>query len=294
MKKIRIQFTWLTSFYSPVISVMTGGFLKAEGLEYEWTLCEPGTSGMNAVIEGSADIAQTTLTHAFAPINKGESYACRHFAQVNGMDGFFIVGKKADPDFSWNKLEGSKVVALHGGQPMAMLRYACHRKGLDISKINFVNAGAGAKMLEAFLIDEVDYIHLQGPTSHQLEADGKGYILDREGPVVGPCAFSSLAARADWLQSPEAAAFGRAYRNTLIYLRNSSAEDIARAQWDLFRSIDLKVLTNCIKDYKELGCWSLDPAISLRGYERMLDIFQHNKLIDIRFPYDQICAPFPE
>jgi len=293
MKKIRIQFTWLTAFYSPVISVMTGGFLKAEGLDYEWALCEPGTSAMNSVIEGSADIAQTTLTHAFAPLSQGKEYPCRHFAQVNGMDGFFIVGKKADSNFSWKKLEGAKLIALNGGQPMAMLRYACHQKGLDTSKIAFINAGAGEKMLEAFLRGDADYIHLQGPVPQQLEADGKGYILDREGPIVGPCAFSSLAAREEWLITPEAKAFGRAYRNTLIYLNQTSAEEIARAQQHLFKTIDLSVLTNCIRDYKELGCWSLDPTISLPGYERMLDIFQHNKLVDIRFPYDQICAPFP-
>ena len=33
MEKIRIQFTLFSAFYSPLISTMSGGFLKEEGLE---------------------------------------------------------------------------------------------------------------------------------------------------------------------------------------------------------------------------------------------------------------------
>ena len=33
MDKIRIKFTLFSAFYSPLISAMSGGFLKAEGLE---------------------------------------------------------------------------------------------------------------------------------------------------------------------------------------------------------------------------------------------------------------------
>ena len=35
MEKIRIQFTLFSAFYSPLISTMSGGFLKAEGLDPE-------------------------------------------------------------------------------------------------------------------------------------------------------------------------------------------------------------------------------------------------------------------
>ena len=44
MEKIRIQFTLFSAFYSPLISTMSGGFLKAEGLDPEWSVAPPGVS----------------------------------------------------------------------------------------------------------------------------------------------------------------------------------------------------------------------------------------------------------
>ena len=42
MEKIKIQFTLFSAFYSPLISAMSGGFLKAEGLDPEWSVAPPG------------------------------------------------------------------------------------------------------------------------------------------------------------------------------------------------------------------------------------------------------------
>ena len=42
MAHINIEFTLFSAFYSPLISLMSGGFLKAEGLEADWTVSPPG------------------------------------------------------------------------------------------------------------------------------------------------------------------------------------------------------------------------------------------------------------
>ncbi len=46
MERINIEFTLFSAFYSPLISMMSGGFLKAEGLEGEWTVSPPGASAV--------------------------------------------------------------------------------------------------------------------------------------------------------------------------------------------------------------------------------------------------------
>ena len=38
MATIKIQFTLFSAFYLPLISAMCGGFLKEEGLDYEWSV----------------------------------------------------------------------------------------------------------------------------------------------------------------------------------------------------------------------------------------------------------------
>jgi len=112
MTTINIQFTLFSAFYSPLIVTMAGGFLKQEGLDYEWSVSPPGRSAVDAIIDGSADVAQSAASHGFNAPPRGEPPYPLHFAQVNEMDGFFISGRDADPDFSWHKLEGAEVVML--------------------------------------------------------------------------------------------------------------------------------------------------------------------------------------
>ena len=112
MSKINIQFTLFSAFYSPLISTMTGGFLKDEGLDYEWSVAEPGVTAITALDNGSADVVQSTLSQGFNTLNKGETPTCVHFAQINEMDGFFITGRDAEPDFSWS---GRRISPCHFG-----------------------------------------------------------------------------------------------------------------------------------------------------------------------------------
>ena len=107
MEKIRIQFTLFSAFYSPLISTMSGGFLKAEGLEPEWSVAPPGVSALAALKDGAAHVAQSALSQGFTTLDKGQTPEAVHFAQVNEMDGFFLTGRKPDPGFTWDKLEGA-------------------------------------------------------------------------------------------------------------------------------------------------------------------------------------------
>ena len=129
MSKINIQFTLFSAFYSPLISTMTGGFLKEEGLDYKWSVAKPGVTAITALDDGSADVVQSSLSQGFSTLNKGKTPTCFHFAQINEMDGFFITGRDPDPDFSWNKLEDAEVLVHHGGQPIPGLPPARPQSG---------------------------------------------------------------------------------------------------------------------------------------------------------------------
>ena len=290
MSKINIQFTLFSAFYSPLISTMTGGFLKDEGLDYEWSVAEPGVTAITALDNGSADVVQSTLSQGFNTLNKGETPTCVHFAQINEMDGFFITGRDAEPDFSWNKLEGAEVLVHHGGQPMTMFKYACYKAGIDINKINIIDAGSGGEMDAAFRAGTGQYIHQQGPAPQQLAADGVGHVVAQLGPVIGACGFSSLAANPAWLATDEAKAFTRAYIKKRNYMNDASAAEIASAQKPLFPKIDEAVLADCIGTYQAMGCWTRHIDITQDGYDAMLDIFAYDGKLPQRYGYDQVCT----
>src|SRR3954463_9595812 len=129
---------------------MSGGFLRAEGLDPEWSVAPPGVSALAALNDRSAHIAQSALSQGFTSLNKGETPPAVHFAQINEMDGFFLTGRETDPDFSWKKLEGAELVMFKEGQPLVMFQYACHKAGIDFAKIKRIPLGSAADIDKAF------------------------------------------------------------------------------------------------------------------------------------------------
>ena len=225
--------------------------------------------------------------------DRGGAVTARHFAQINEMDGFFLTGREADGNFDWASLEGASVVTFKGGQPLAMFKYACHKAGIDVDRLNLIQPGGAGDIDAAFRNGEGQYVHQQGPFPQQLQADGVGHVVAQVGPLIGACAFSSLAARADWLETDMAQAFMRAYRRTRAYMNETPAADIAAAEKDYFPDIDQAVLADTIQSYQELGCWTPHVEITPEAYEVSLDVFQHNGLITGRPAYDTCCQAPP-
>ena len=289
MAKIHLQFTLFSAFYSPLISAMTGSFLAEEGFEYDWSVAEPGVSALNALEDGTAQVVQSTISQGFMSLENGHQPEARHFALINNMDGFFISGRDADNNFDWASLEGADVLVHHGGQPMTMFKFACHKAGIDIGKINIIDVGNAKEMDIAYRQGRGQYIHQQGPAPQQLEADGVGYVVAALGPVVGACAFSSLAAMPVWLKTEDGQAFCRAYARTRQYVATRPAAEIALAEKSLFPQIDEAVLTQCIHAYQNMGCWPVEMTITDAGYNAMLDIFEFDGKISQRHPYESIC-----
>ncbi|WP_416897659.1 MAG: ABC transporter substrate-binding protein [Minwuia sp.] len=293
MDTIRIQFTLFSAFYSPLIATFAGGFLKEEGLETDWSVSPPGVSAIEAAGRGEVDVVQSALSQGFGVLSMGETPKVKHFAQVNEMDGFFITAREPDPDFAWSKLEGSEVVMFGGGQPQVMFRYGCHKAGIDFDKLVPITPGGAAAIDEAFRNGQGQYVQQQGPFPQQLEADGVGHIVAQVGPKVGPCGFSSLAATPEWLATDMAKAFTRAYRKTRVWLNETPAAEVAKAEKPYFPDTDEDVLAKCIATYQALGNWTPHIEITDAAYEATLDIYQQSGGLTQRFAYDQVCARPP-
>src|SRR5207302_4182606 len=195
--EISIQFTRFSAFYSPLIAAIAGGFLRDEGLTAKHSIAPPGKSAIESVVAGTVHVCQSAPSQGFGTLEQGQTPPALHFAQINEKDGFFLTGRAPDPDFTWDKLKDKNVLVDHGGQPLAMFKYACYRRGLDYKAIGAVDVPS-AQMDGAFRRGQGDYIHQQGPAPQQLEHDGAGHVVASVGEAIGPCAFSSLAATREW------------------------------------------------------------------------------------------------
>ena len=293
MAKIRIMFSRYSAFYSPLIATEAGGFLAAEGLEAEFSIGGAGVPPRARLADGSIELIQSAPSASWASLERGESSEIVHFAQINQRDGFFIAGRRPDPDFAWQKLEGAGVLADHGGQPLAMLKYALHKQGVDYARLNAIDAGAPEAMVAAFRDGQGDYIHLQGPAPQQLEHDGAAYALASVGEAIGPVAFSSLCATRAWLATDMAKAFMRAYAKSRSWVASEPPAAVAKAEAPFFEGVGESVLARTIAAYQRLGCWQGPLQIPRDAYEVALDVFQHSGLITRRHPHDAVVVPPP-
>jgi NitT/TauT family transport system substrate-binding protein len=294
MSRIRIMALRHSAFYTPLLLTIAGGHLRAEGLEPSYELATPRRTVPASIEDGSCDLAQSAVATSFAALERDEAVDVVHFAQINGRDGFFLVGRKPEPGFSWQSLRGRRVLVDHFFQPLAMFRYALHRSGMVLADIDAVDAGGVEEIERAFREGDAEYAHFQGPVPQQLEHDGIGHVVAAVGDAVGPVAFSSLCARRDWLMTPVASAFMRAYRRALVHAIEGDPAEIAAllATAGFFPSIDREVLSDTIAAYQRLACWNRDPAIPVDQYERLLDVFEFSGLISRRHPFDAaITAP---
>jgi NitT/TauT family transport system substrate-binding protein len=82
-----------------------------------------------------------------------------------------------------------------------------------------------------------------------------------------------------------AKAFMRAYRKTRIYMNETPAVEIAKAEKPYFPKIDEDVLAKCIATYQKLGCWSPHVEITQSAYGATLDIFEYSSGLRERYRY---------
>lgn len=289
---LSIEFSRFSAFYSPLIATIAGGFLKDEGFAPTYAVSVPGVSAIDSIVAGKVHVAQSAPSQAFASLEKGAKPPAVHFAQINEMDGFFLTGRKPEPDFKWAALKGKRVLVEQSSQqPLAMFKYACHKSGLDYGDIVALNVPS-AQMDEAFRRGEGDYIHQQGPAPQQLEHDKVGHVVAACGPAIGACAFSSLAAAPTWLATDQAKRFMRAYRKARAWVIETPAAEVAKVEKPYFPKIDVEVLTATIATYQKLGPWTPHVEITRASWEAVVDVFLHSKLITRRHAYeDAIVAP---
>ncbi len=294
MSEIRITAIRHSAFYSPLLATIAGGFLKEEGLEAVYEVAPAGISISTALREGKYHLSQSAVTTGFGDLEEGRSCDIVHFAQINERDGFFIAGRRPEPDFRWTDLKGKRVLVDHFFQPLAMLRYGLHRQGVELDQLQVIDAGGVEAMDRAFREGTGDYVHQQGPAPQQMARDGIGYPVAAVGDAVGPVAFSSLCATREWLQTEMAAAFMRAYRKGRRFVLEATAKEVARVEERFFPNIAPEVLADTIESYQQLGCWTPEVAIPRDAYENLLDVFLYSGLVTKRHLYEACIVAPPE
>ena len=291
-ESIRIVVSRHAVFYAPLIATVAGEFLNEEGLEGVYLVKPPDRGTFDMLADGEVDLVQAAVSSNWGRIERGVQNLPVHFAQINSRDGFWITARE-DKSFEWKDLEGREVLADHGPQPLAMLRYAATRQGVDWTKVGLVDAGSPDQMGRAFRQGQADFVHLQGPGPQQLQSEGVGYVVASVGAAMPMVAFSSIMASRSYLETPAATGFMRAYRNSLRWARSAQAGEIAERLQPYFAPVAVAVLERAVAGYQEINCWPEDPRIPEDLYEQALNVFETTGGLGRRHPYSNVVVEPP-
>lgn len=289
MTPLRLMPTRHSPFYAPFLAVHAAGFLREEGIESTLRLPENGESTAAVLRRGEVDLIQSAVSAAWTAIEKGVTDFPVHLAQINQCDGFVIVSRQPDPNFTWTKLEGKTLIADHGHQPLALLRWAAHNNGGDLSRVNLLSLGSPLAMEAAFRGGEGDYLHLQGGIPQKMEIEGTGHIVSYVGQGLTPLAFSSVAAPRTFLESEWLQPFLRAFAKAKAWARETPPPEIARALTSLFPALHIDALTAAIATCQNLGCWEGDAAIPRADYHEAAKAFLWANAIRSAHAYEEVC-----
>ncbi len=288
---LRLMPTRHSPFYSPFLASHAAGFLEREGIESSLRLPAHGESTGAVLRRGEVDVIQSAVSAAWTAREKGASDIPIHIAQINRRDGFVLVGREPDPHFTWNKLEGKTLIADYGHQPFVMLRWAAHKKGADLSRINFANLGAPSAMEAAFRDGQGDYVHLQAGVPQQMQHEGAGYVIAFAGAGLAPLAFSSIVAPREFVESDRLQPFLSGFTKAKAWARESPAAEVAGILKPLFPALHLEALTAAIAGCQTLGCWEGDAAISREDYQSAQKAFLWSGSIQHAHPFEEVCLP---
>ena len=292
MSKINLMALRHSAFYSPYLMTMAGGYLSNIGLDANYIIQTPDNLVRDRILDGSCHVSQSAVAAGFSSLENNTPDNIRHFAQINSRDGFFIASRKPYTNFSWNDLAGQDILVDHFFQPLAMLKYALHKKGISLDSLNVIDAGDVKQIDNAFRNGTGAFVHQQGPAPQQLEADGLATVVASVGDVIGPVAFSSLCATKDWLQTDMASAFFDAYKLSLKQCQQDDAGNIARQlhEYGFLTDINFDVLQNTLKTYQLLGCWNHDGLIGKAEYQTLLKVFKYSQLITKEHGFEKLIA----
>jgi NitT/TauT family transport system substrate-binding protein len=291
--RLRLMATRHSAFYTPFLCTIAGGFLAREGIEATYSAAGPGDHYRTVLMEGRADVLQSAVSAAWRDLDRGETEIPVHFAQINCRDGFLLAGRQREPEFRWENLRGKTLLADHGAQPLVMLQYSLRKHGVDRDAVRLMDAGDPDRMQKAFRSGEGDYIHLQAPAPQQFEVESVGWVVAQVGAGLPACAFSSVAARRDFLERPEYEGFVRALAAARQWSATASPLEIAEVEVSFFPGVAFDALVEAIAGYQKLGAWSGGVGISTEDYEQSLEVFESTGNLPARYPYERVCARIP-
>ncbi len=279
-------------FYAPQYAAINLGYFENEGITIELSNGQGTDKVMSAVLSNNIDIGFAGPEASIYVYNEGKADYTEVFALLTQRDGSFLVGRKPDPNFTWDKIRNKVVLpGRKGGVPYMALEYVIRKNGLDPQKdTKLDNSIQFALMAGAFTGGTGDYVTMFEPTASMMEAAGKGYIVASIGEQSGEIAYTAYFAKKSYIEKNKdlIERFTRAVYRGQQWVATHSAEEIAKVVAPSFADTDVKLLTTVAQRYKDIGVWSSSPVLKPESFELLQKVMTQAGELTQKVPYEKV------
>ena len=281
-------------FYAPQYAAIELGYFQEVGIDLTLVNGAGADKVMTAMLAGDADIGfMGSEASIYTYVQGAEDYAV-NFAQLTQRAGNFLVARQPDPDFTWQKLKGSRVLGGRaGGMPQMVFEYILKKNGIDpktdLTMDQSIQFGLTAA---AFTSDQSDYTVEFEPFATGLELEGNGYVVASLGtdsgyvPYTAYCAKKSyLAMHPDLIQR-----FTSALQKGMNYVNSHTAEEIAKTIQPQFSDTPLENITKIVKRYQDQDTWKENLIFERSSFELLENILEEAGELQTRVPYEDLVT----
>ena len=279
-------------FYAPQYVAIEKGYFKEEGLDVKLVNGSGADNVMTAVLSGEADIGFMGSEASIYVFNEGSGEKIINFAQLTQRAGNFLVARKADEAFTWDKLKGKTVLAgRKGGMPQMVFEYILKKNNIDPQKdlkmVQNIDFGLTA---EAFASGQGDYSVEFEPFAASLEKENKGVVVDSLGVDSGMVPYTAYSAKESYIKknADTIQKFTNALQKGMDFVKSHTPQEIAEVIQPQFKETERETLTTIVERYYDQGTWKDNLVFEKESVELLQDILESGGELSSRVSYEEL------
>ena len=280
-------------FYAPQYAAIELGYFKDEGIALTLVNGAGADKVMTSLISGDADIGFMGSEASIYVYQEGSADYAVNFAQLTQRAGNFLVGRSAEPDFSWQDLKGKKVLGGRaGGMPEMVFEYVLAQKGIDKKDVNINQSIDFGSTAAAFSGGQGDYTIEFEPSATLLEQKGDGYVVASVGTESGYVPYTSYSVKQSYLKTHGATVekFTKALQKGMDFVQTHTPEEIAEVIAPQFAETELETITAIVRRYYEQDTWKENLIFEEESFDLLQEILEQAGELEKKAPYKTLVT----
>lgn len=217
--------------------------------------------------------------------NEGRADYPQIFAQLTKKDGSFLMARKPSSDFNWTTmLAGKEIIGGRpGGVPAMSLERALKNNSLiDKQNITIRYDIQFDLIAPSFDSGTGDYCTMFEPTASNMQKEGRAFIVGSVGMEAGNMPFTVFMATPSYLEKnpKESAGFMRAIYKGMQFVKDNTAETIAKIVLPSFVGTNLDIMILAINSYKTIDAYCDNPIMEKEDFEKFQNMIKDKGIID--------------